>query len=293
MLDRLPLELVQYIVFLTLPSSSSFTKYRERQDPLLALCSTSRALCDVAQPVLFEAVNLEKQEAISSFLEVVEANKALGERVKALRLENDEWDDHVLAAPEGMSYAGLARFGQRCHQVLEVVVFRQYLVFPSFEAFPSLVRLTITHCTVVAHIPVRLSRLEELSLMCIRFSGDALFTPSSFPRLEALHLHLVEDLDEIRMVLERMLAEPHMFPALTAIVFPVTFLGDPIPGYRASSSTDFEPLRRLCTTRNVELIFEDLPHPHYDSFISPEFVRRCKAQRAKKATDEVEEGEKE
>ncbi|GAA6042909.1 hypothetical protein JCM8097_002765 [Rhodosporidiobolus ruineniae] len=130
MLDPLPLELVQHIVFLTLPSSSSFTKYRERQDTLLALCLTSRALCAAAQPVLFESVNLESDKAVEAFLKVVEANKAMGERVRALRLASDldEWHE---AEP-----VDFGSFAASCPRIVDIMLFHQCLDVQSLEVLP-------------------------------------------------------------------------------------------------------------------------------------------------------------
>ncbi|GAA6039755.1 hypothetical protein JCM8097_004203 [Rhodosporidiobolus ruineniae] len=239
MLDRLPLELVQQIVFLTLPSSSSFTKYRERQDPLLALCFTSRALCAVAQPVLFESVNLESDKAVDSFLEVVETNKGLGERVKALRIEGDTktwYEDGPVV---------LGRFCEPCKSVAEIVVFQGIVDLCCLEAFPTL----------------------------------------DFSTVDAKHWELAVDLVD-------MLGDRGAMPKLSSVVFPTAFDSHSFQASAPSCST-LQKFEALCASRNIELIFEDLPHPYYDSFISPEFVRRCKAVKAKEAADEVGEGEKE
>ncbi|BGP20548.1 hypothetical protein JCM10213_003812 [Rhodosporidiobolus nylandii] len=65
MLDRLPVELVQHVVRLTLPSPSHIT-YRERRDPLLALCRTSRGLRRFAQPALLEVFEVALNGQVSS-----------------------------------------------------------------------------------------------------------------------------------------------------------------------------------------------------------------------------------
>lgn len=41
-----------------------------------------------------------------------------------------------------------------------------------------------------------------------------------------------------------------------------------------------------CTGIGVEVVFEESPHPYFDSGISPEFRRRCKVEKAKKEGEE-------
>lgn len=40
-----------------------------------------------------------------------------------------------------------------------------------------------------------------------------------------------------------------------------------------------------CTSIGVEVVFEESPHPYFDSGVSPEFRRRCRAAKAKKAME--------
>ncbi|GAA6042915.1 hypothetical protein JCM8097_002770 [Rhodosporidiobolus ruineniae] len=187
MLDRLPLELVQHIVFLTLPSSSSFTKYRERQDPLLALCSTSRSLREAVQPILFQAVKLESDKALNSFLQAVEANPALGEQVRLLR--------HAATPSLNGAEADLRPFARLCQRVVEIGVWEGHVHAAVLEAFPHLARLVVSHGSLSAAASFRLPHLRELSLVCSRFTSAQLFLPRSLPSLEAVHLQCSKSTD--------------------------------------------------------------------------------------------------
>ncbi|GAA6042907.1 hypothetical protein JCM8097_002764 [Rhodosporidiobolus ruineniae] len=81
------------------------------------------------------------------------------------------------------------------------------------------------------------------------------------------------------------LKNPSALPALSTLYLPSTFGDCGIPVFDDDSSL-FAQLKQLVASRNIELIFEDLPHPYYDSMISPEFVKRCKAAKARKGADE-------
>jgi hypothetical protein len=113
MLVQLPLEHVQHIVRLTLPSSSSPLDYRARQDTLLALCATSKALCDIAQPVLLEVVELTSGSRVNSFLGAVKEGRK-GDRVQVLRLSGDDECDYKL------SKDALFALASDCRNVAEV-----------------------------------------------------------------------------------------------------------------------------------------------------------------------------
>ncbi|GAA6039799.1 hypothetical protein JCM8097_004227 [Rhodosporidiobolus ruineniae] len=188
MLDRLPLELVQHIVFLTLPSSSSFTKYRERQDTLLALCLTSSVLRDIAQPVLFQSVALKSDHAHypRSFLDVVEANEALGQHVRALRLQGAE--DVVSSSAD----RDFSRFAAHCPNVVEVMLYHEFANLQSLEVFPRLKRLVCSHDRLRITLPLRLPHLQELSLTCTTTSRFHALPPASLPSLQALHLQCIQ-----------------------------------------------------------------------------------------------------
>ncbi|GAA6017834.1 hypothetical protein JCM10207_003469 [Rhodosporidiobolus poonsookiae] len=92
MLDRLPLELVELIVLLALPSPDSPLFYHDRQDTLRALCLTDRHGFTVAQPLLFKHVDLRWQIQLERFLEVVEGNSALGKAVRTLHIGHLDWE---------------------------------------------------------------------------------------------------------------------------------------------------------------------------------------------------------
>ncbi|GAA5869353.1 hypothetical protein JCM8547_008651 [Rhodosporidiobolus lusitaniae] len=87
MLDSLPTELVEHVVRLAVSSSFLPHLYHDRLAALTSLCLTSSKLRIVAQPILLEVVQLKSCEAVESFLEVVEADKALGARVRSVRAE--------------------------------------------------------------------------------------------------------------------------------------------------------------------------------------------------------------
>jgi hypothetical protein len=85
MLDKLPLETLTQILRYNLPSFSRHD-YRQRQNILLNLCRTCKALLHAAQPLLFEVVELRPDSSLESFLKLAE-DKAKGERVKVMRID--------------------------------------------------------------------------------------------------------------------------------------------------------------------------------------------------------------
>ncbi|GAA6039789.1 hypothetical protein JCM8097_004222 [Rhodosporidiobolus ruineniae] len=312
MLDRLPLELVQHIVFLTLPSSFSFTKYRERQDPLLALCLTSRALCEVAQPVLFESVNLENDKAVVSFLEVVEVSEVLGKCTRALRIEGD---------PETWHEDGpvvLGRLCKPCKSVTEIVVFQGIVDLCCLEAFPKYSAISLptlkafelqavaVSCDILDLAysgdsqagflqprllhdcgrgspnelaePTMTSELRTLRLNPFAGESSIMLPALDFPTVDAKHWDLTVDVVNV-------LDDRSAVPKLSSCVFFPTAFDSHSFQASAPSCSILQNFEALCASRNIELIFEDLPHPYYDSFISPEFVKRCKAAKAKEAAD--------
>ncbi|GAA6039820.1 hypothetical protein JCM8097_004239 [Rhodosporidiobolus ruineniae] len=378
MLDRLPLELVQHIVFLALPPFPSFGRSRQRYTTLLAIALTCKALRDIAHPLQYEVVDLRSEEAVESFLSVLEGNTALGKRVRALRFEGDwrevGWD----ASPS----PDLRPFAVTCPNVVEVMFCRLLAKMRRFEVFPHLERLTLSGGHLSAFDTFCLPALRELSFVDTSFQahgfdGSEALVPSAFPRLESLYHQCTDDdifdlgrleafrscsvalssdnpdliffdgampnplqhvlqshvlyassngcfegndgttTDHLRALrlnplaylsgidslpdeamvakvearltefvtrLSRQVEDSEIFPRLSSVYLPDTYCDIPLPMMRGATKSDATlRLEGLCASRNIELIFEDLPHPYYDSFISPEFVKRCKAAKAKEA----------
>ncbi|GAA5947961.1 hypothetical protein JCM10213_007667 [Rhodosporidiobolus nylandii] len=188
MLDRLPVELVQHIVRLTLPSPSHAT-YRERQDTLLALCRTSRALRTVAQPALFEVVELASREQVDSFREAVKA-KELGERVRSLHLDGKSGIGgarYVDFGPDDFS-----RLAHSCPHLVELKTHNLNVDLRWLQDFSTLRRLVVSHGSLCAAQPFCLDTLEVFSLSCIQIADEdsAIFNPPGYPSLHALHIQL-------------------------------------------------------------------------------------------------------
>ncbi|BGP20502.1 hypothetical protein JCM10213_007659 [Rhodosporidiobolus nylandii] len=187
MLDRLPVELIQHIVHLTLPSPSHAT-YRERQDMLLALCRLSRAIRTVAQQALFEVVELASREQFDSFLEAVK-RKALGARVRSVHLDGED------AGRGNFDLAkknDLALLASSCPRLVELKTHRLFLDFVHLAPLKAVQRLIVSHCTLSCSEGVVLTSLVELSLMCVKVQLGVL-DASIYPNLAALHVQLATD----------------------------------------------------------------------------------------------------
>ncbi|GAA6039760.1 hypothetical protein JCM8097_004208 [Rhodosporidiobolus ruineniae] len=359
MLDRLPLELVQHIVFLTLPSSSSFTKYRERQDPLLALCLTSRTLRAVAQPILFESVGLDNKEAVDTFLKVVEAKKVLGEHVQKLRLQKQRvWDAGFITTIDELVRP--APYVSACPHIVQIMLVGYRVAMDTLKGFSRLTRLSLVDCAVEAK-PFTLPTLRELSLFlpalrvlhfqaceyrdeedlnvsCLKalqpqleaiacssldvWDHDSPFSPllahillldTGFEDVEDLvDLPIASSLRYLRLnplvgeididlfvvdpadveanaagllvSLTGQLRDLSAYPSLSCIFVPSGFDGGSFPSPDTDDEEGYreilEVLQMLCTSRNIEVIFEEVSHPYYDSRPSPEFLRRCEVRKA-------------
>ncbi|BGP20493.1 hypothetical protein JCM10213_007650 [Rhodosporidiobolus nylandii] len=195
MLDRLPVELVQHVVRLTLPSPCHAT-YRVRQDTLLALCRTSRALRGFAQPALFEVVELASREQVDSFLAAVKA-KELGERVRSVQLIGDdfteegdyEFTEQGCAFRLGSGdYTSLAR---SCPRVAELRIKHSPVDLAALQEFVCLQRLIITDSAADVSRPFVLPQVVELSLLDI-WRLDNIPTVHAFPSLSALHIQMAD-----------------------------------------------------------------------------------------------------
>ncbi|BGP20488.1 hypothetical protein JCM10213_007645 [Rhodosporidiobolus nylandii] len=194
MLDRLPVELVQHVVRLTLPSPCHAT-YRERQATLLALCRTNRALRMVAQQALFEVVELASRDQFDSLLEAVKA-KELGGRVRVMLLDGEDVEDR-----EGVSRTfearDLALLAPSCSHLVELKTHNVNVDLRWLQDLSTLRRLVVSHGSLCAAQPFCLDTLEVFSLSCIQIADEdsAIFNRPSFPSLRALHIQLAHPFD--------------------------------------------------------------------------------------------------
>ncbi|GAA5991712.1 hypothetical protein JCM11641_001953 [Rhodosporidiobolus odoratus] len=186
MLTRLPLELVQHIVQLCLPSTTSPLTYRHRQDTLLALCRTNKALNGVAQSLLYEVVEIRTSEVNRGFLDKAEKAR-LGQRVSALFLVGEGIGLDYDAADTRKGTSFLRELSAHLPNLLEIRIYQRRVDLADLAPF-----------TITALTNITLPSLQELSLMCsVLHILEGVFTPASLPALSALHLQLQnpEDLD--------------------------------------------------------------------------------------------------
>ncbi|BGP20381.1 hypothetical protein JCM10213_002307 [Rhodosporidiobolus nylandii] len=372
MLDRLPLELVDHVVRLALPQPFSFRQYREQQDTLLALCRTSRAMRAVAQPLLFEAVQLRTAGEVERFVEACEATK-LGGRVRRTRLVG-EWTSErpICEAPS----QDLRMIADCCPNIVEVGVSGCDADLADYAVFSHLRRLLISDSSLLHDLPYCLPHLEELSLIFVDFDLFHL-TPSLYPALRAVHFQheattrvnsrllrrlvaasvlvscdaqdvdgagvmsrelgrvLVdwtpwdfarpsEDWLPLRDAATHVRVQPHtsqirvqehwisksgaverkhegfssnvedMATAIQQGVAPhltTIYLSTSFSGHSAKLDIALSRLRTACTARNIEVVDEPPFHPHYDSLVSHEFWRRCKALKAEEQRAKAKEEE--
>ncbi|GAA5870989.1 hypothetical protein JCM8547_000050 [Rhodosporidiobolus lusitaniae] len=85
--------LVRHVVRLAVPSSFLPHLWRDRFATLTSLCSTLSKPRSLAQRVLFEVVQFKSSKVAKSFLGIVEADKALGARVRSVRIEGYHYND--------------------------------------------------------------------------------------------------------------------------------------------------------------------------------------------------------
>ncbi|BGP20450.1 hypothetical protein JCM10213_001541 [Rhodosporidiobolus nylandii] len=371
MLDRLPLELVDHAVRLALPLSFSFSQYRERQDTLSALCRTSGAMQAVAQPLLFEVVELRTVNEVERFVEACEATK-LGERVRQVRLisENEEeW--------RSVSLGELEPVATSCPSVVYIHLHGIKLSLASLEPFAHLRTLTLSEAHLSGFLLDRnfqLPSLEELSLIFTSFMPTHI-SPSHYPALKALHFQntvgisiepslLQEILEQVEVlscdssdigggaavacssgrVLQDWRANNHVNEYAPVVVslrlhphassrtliesqwppdspdtnaeaayeeyardfgrmsrlledgaspgLRLVILSTSFSGHSPELDAALSRLRAACTARGIEVVDEPPFHPHYDSLVSHEVWRRCKALKAdeERAKNDKEEG---
>ncbi|GAA5869374.1 hypothetical protein JCM8547_008656 [Rhodosporidiobolus lusitaniae] len=178
MLDSLPTELVEHVVRLAVSSSFLPHLYHDRLATLTSLSLTSSKLRIVAQPILLEVVQLKSREAVESFLAVVEADKALGARVRSVRDEghydNDNGETPVAEA------GTFRRLSSSCSWVNDLRVHRHELKMEWLDGFDDLRRLVVSHGTIWSSGPLSFPKLAEISLGEPSL-GETLLSDSNFP----------------------------------------------------------------------------------------------------------------
>ncbi|BGP19070.1 hypothetical protein JCM10213_006663 [Rhodosporidiobolus nylandii] len=189
MLDRLPVELVEHI------------------DTLLALCGTSRMLSAVAQPALFEVVELffndndnrDPGEVDWRFLSAVET-KRLGDAVKTLRLwglyfeldpEVEEESKKDIYRPELLSEDVLA-LASMCPKVVEVRIECLEGELNDLTNFPRLRRLILDNFKSFTVPPMAFPHLHELQMTYVgsscNLSRADILARMELPVLEILRI---------------------------------------------------------------------------------------------------------
>ncbi|GAA5892005.1 hypothetical protein JCM6882_007435 [Rhodosporidiobolus microsporus] len=209
MLHLIPVELLALVVRSTLPDGPyTPLNYRERQDGLARLCLVSRVVREVAQPVLFEVVELTSEAQKVRFLETVSERRDLGVVVRRMRfgdpttgkdLDRQDQDEADMLSLSGRLFDKLS---VSCPGVVEIRV-DQYKgsLMPSWLHEVTSLRRLILADTVFMAVPFRLPHLEELSAsytwMQEEIRGDIVntatslltqLTPASVPALRAVHL---------------------------------------------------------------------------------------------------------
>ncbi|BGP20386.1 hypothetical protein JCM10213_002302 [Rhodosporidiobolus nylandii] len=258
MLDRLPLELVDHVARLALPQPFSFRQYRDRQDTLLALCRTSKAMRAVAQPSLFEAVQLRTAGEVERFVEAVKVTK-LGRRVKRVGIEEPR------PSFEACDNAALAA---ACPAIRDLYLDGVDLDLSDLECFPNLRTLVASRTSLnPPAYPFSLPSLEDFSLMFCHFTPTCIST-TSLPRLKCLHFQHAYDFAPTQAFLDGLLqhcealscdavdlTDQNGLPALT--LFHSRLLVD-CPWYALSDpeAAAFQLSRVLAQARSIRV------HPH-------------------------------
>ncbi|GAA5987741.1 hypothetical protein JCM11641_006513 [Rhodosporidiobolus odoratus] len=171
MLSRLPLELVQYIVQLSLPSTISPHEYRQRQDVLLALSQACKALRMIAEPLLYDVVQAKADKTADLLLEALQRKEAWGQRIKALFLAEcgvKGWD-HTLESFVGWPPQQLyASFAALMPHLVDLRLCLQGVDLADLQTLQRLRRLVVSNSILLAFAPTSLSfpDLEKRSIPC-------------------------------------------------------------------------------------------------------------------------------
>ncbi|GAA5941604.1 hypothetical protein JCM10213_002315 [Rhodosporidiobolus nylandii] len=269
MLDRLPLELVDHVVRLALPLPFSFRQYRDRQDVLLALCRTSRALRAIAQPLLFEAVELRTADEVEVFVQAVEAAK-LGGRVKRIGIFSQE-----VLNQDDFGEERFARLAAICPDVVESTVFADF-----HFVLPFLVELCLSYVDLQANV-LHQPNYPSLRALHIQLAVYTDVTQPSlapfFPQLDTLVLDAVDYAEYLGTQQLVKAGGPILLDYTLAGLLSQVQAEDPLLTDARPYDVALDRLRATCAARNIEVIDEPPFHPYYDSLVSSEFWRRCKA----------------
>ncbi|GAA5905873.1 hypothetical protein JCM6882_009058 [Rhodosporidiobolus microsporus] len=170
------------------PPYSPFT-YRERQDPLLALCRSCRTLRAVAQPVLFEVVELGTRRQMDDFLAAA-AETSHGRAVRTLRIftEISMLTNKRLLTVKANDVQSLV---ERCPRVSLLYLTYQNIDLAQLEPLSDLQFLHFAKGSPSASSAFVLPRLKMLSLSLGELDvaeKNAIFSIASFPSLRNLLL---------------------------------------------------------------------------------------------------------
>ncbi|GAA5993623.1 hypothetical protein JCM11641_001032 [Rhodosporidiobolus odoratus] len=323
MLDRLPLELVQRIVQLSLPANTSPFTYEERQDTLLALCETTKTLSSIAQPLLYEVVALEQSISSDRKKQSASARTRIEHRV----FQQQSIELNALGLHKALRNLVLS------HVSLDLEESRP-ITLPALEdlstvcsTFPASF-LTTAICLSLRKLHLQLTEKNSLEKWDVAtalpdlqlFSCDSYDLQSSltFKPIQSTLPSLIDfanfygyglDFQSVRILAEcrHVRYNPNAWhgtidsercaevfalvddvvelvyrikegavPHLSTLILPSTLR------HNHTHCDDMDLLQNLldaCESHNVEVIFEDSPHPYHDSFISPAFSRRCRVLR--------------
>ncbi|GAA6015939.1 hypothetical protein JCM10207_006813 [Rhodosporidiobolus poonsookiae] len=327
MLDRLPLELVELIVLLALPSPDSPLSYYDRQDTLRALCLVSRHIRSAAQPILFQQVRLATRRAAQRFPRVAGRN---GSRVKELWVGPWRYEGGRPEPSEDLELRAsksLANLAQACSQTEEVYLRLSNLDMHSVQRFSALSRCNLGQAQAdLFHWPNHITTLSldgstvldapQTSLLsshervmldwtlvdtvdtyeesvALRTVRNLRIQPHAFALISSKHSQPHRPHDALYFyLLTTLLSQPGNFTQLPSLYL-ASFLNRPEYLLGVELSSAISSLLATCASRSIEVIFEHEPHPSLDSFISPTFLKRCEVIKAAEKAAAAEAREEE
>ncbi|GAA5829852.1 hypothetical protein JCM11251_007907 [Rhodosporidiobolus azoricus] len=202
MLDRLPPELLLFIIEATLPPDHVYSKYKERQDALRAYCLTCKVLRELAQPVL-QRVFRPRRNVDS----IVESQPKLLDNVRIFHFSHwalsfDSWE--ALAKMPKVKEVRLWSTGEDLrhnHQELltgiDCLVLQHINFVGAGPTFFNLTSLCLNHVCPASdcHVPfLTASALPSLRALYTRsFHRDQLMLlPDVHSQLDFLQVHLAD-----------------------------------------------------------------------------------------------------
>ncbi|BGP20480.1 hypothetical protein JCM10213_002274 [Rhodosporidiobolus nylandii] len=183
MLDRLPVELVEQIVCLAVPSRNNRLIDQERMRALSTYCLVSKHLTSVSQRLLFSVVELISLDAAERFLEAATAE--LGSVVRVLGFAQQPQQHDALHVRNAL----LRRLAKRCPGIGEMRFFHCRFDLASCEPFSGLRRLIVNETVIDATQPFVLPALAELAATDSQMdlhSQTHLLSPKHVPSLRAV-----------------------------------------------------------------------------------------------------------